>query len=206
MTITPDYQRDWPAYFRAVGDKPARDTTRRALDALGPAEGRTAIDIACGEGRDTREMLRRGWRVVAIDSHPNGLEILAASVPPHLRALLTLSAATMETLPLDPALPPHAALCNASFALPFCNPDAFPSLWAWIGRVLTPGGIFSGQFFGNRDGWASVRPRSHHSAEDVQKLLEPFDVLWCEEIEKDGDDAMGGTKRHHVFHVVARRR
>jgi hypothetical protein len=34
----------------------------------------------------------------------------------------------------------------------------------------------------------------------------PFDVLWCDEVDKDGEDALGGTKHHHLFHVVARRK
>ena len=83
---------------------------------------------------------------------------------------------------------------------------AFGALWGWIASTLRPAGIFAGQFFGDRDEWASVRPRSHHSRDQVVALLRGFEVVYLEEVEKDGDDAMGGIKHHHVFHVVGRRR
>jgi SAM-dependent methyltransferase len=206
MTISPDYQRDWPAYFQAVHDKPPRDTLLRALDLLGPGNHRLAFDVACGEGRDTRELLRRGWSVLALDSHHGGLEMLKASTPPDHSPRLLTAHTSMEAIPLDPALRQPASLVNASFALPFCDPDAFPALWDWILARLLPGGFFSGQFFGDRDEWAPIRPRSHLSRQQLEKLLLPFDVLWCDEVDKDGEDALGGTKHHHLFHVVARRK
>ncbi|MFZ4575396.1 MAG: class I SAM-dependent methyltransferase [Phycisphaerales bacterium] len=206
MTISPDYQRDWPAYFRAAADKPARETLLRALEALGPGGGRTAVDVGCGEGRDARELLRRGWRVVALDSHEGGLEMLRASVDPAERDRLTVRRVAMEAIPSDRTLPAAATLCNASFALPFCDPAAFPALWSWIVALLAPGAVFSGQLFGDRDDWAKVRPASHHTRSEVEKLLLPFDVLWCDEVDKVGDDAMGGVKRHHVYHIVAKRK
>jgi hypothetical protein len=39
----------------------------------------------------------------------------------------------------------------------------------------------------------------------VLELLAPFEIVQLEEVEKDGSDAMGGTKHHHLFHIVARR-
>ncbi|HYD01821.1 MAG TPA: hypothetical protein VEB22_11395, partial [Phycisphaerales bacterium] len=89
--------------------------------------------------------------------------------------------------------------------LPFCRPEAFPALWSFLVARIRPGGRFSGQFFGDRDEWQAVRPASHHTRAQVEALLQPFAVEHMEEVEKEGDDAMGGVKRHHVFHVVARK-
>jgi hypothetical protein len=114
---------------------------------------------------------------------------------------------TMEDLPEkgETTIPRQVDLVNASFALPFCNPDAFPALWRFIVGRIRPGGRFSGQFFGDRDEWQPVRPQSHKTRAEVESLLQPFTVEHMEEVEKEGDDAMGGVKRHHVFHVVARK-
>jgi len=63
--------QDWPGYFAAVLGKGARETLVAALDSFA-REGFTgglAIDIAAGEGRDTLELLKQGWRVVATDGH-----------------------------------------------------------------------------------------------------------------------------------------
>lgn len=237
-TLTPDYQRDWPSYFDAVKDQPPRDTLLRALAAFerepAPALPRLAIDLACGEGRDTREMLHRGWRVLALDADPEGVGRTLSQLDPAWAARCTVRQMTMEEVPsllgshsaraegvaeppgarlgeVRPPLPPHASLpapylINASFALPFCRPEAFPALWHWISRTLAPGGRFSGQFFGDRDEWARVRPKSHFTPPQIVDLLAAFAIEHLEEVEKDGSDAMGGTKHHHVFHVVARKR
>src|SRR3954468_24291573 len=76
-------KRDWPAYFAAVAGKPARDTLLKALE-LFEKEKRApgfAVDLGCGSGRDTLELLRRGWRVLAVDSSSEGMELLRAAVP-----------------------------------------------------------------------------------------------------------------------------
>lgn len=203
-TLTPDYQRHWPAYFDAVTGKPPRDTLLLALQSPGLVPG-LAVDIACGEGRDTRAILAHdpAWRVLAIDWADDGLARLQASLDPADAARVTLARARMEDIAGRFAGVGPASLVNASFALPFCDPGAFAGLWSWIGRTLGPGGVFAGQFFGDRDEWAAVRPGSHRTRAQVSALLEAFDVLHLDEVEKDGDDAMGGAKHHHVFHVVA---
>lgn len=210
-TLSPDYQRDWPAYFDAVADKPPRDTLLRALDlfdAEGRAEsrGRVAIDVACGSGRDTRAILSRaGWSVVAVDSHAEAIRRTEAGLGAGDGGRCMVVRAEMEELAGMRGLPASADLINASFALPFCRPEAFPALWAWLLRTLAPGGRFAGQFFGDRDEWACVRPKSHRTRAEVDELLGALRVEHLEEVDREGDDATGKIKRHHVFHVVARK-
>jgi tellurite methyltransferase len=215
-TLTADYQRDWPRYFDAVSQGLPRDTCLKALAALkdqgnAPTAVATrtlhAIDIACGEGRDTRAILAASskWHVFATDSSREGLERLSRSLSAADLARVTLTQSTMEELAALVPTPRSADLINASFALPFCHPSHFPRLWNWIGETLVPGGIFAGQFFGDRDEWANVRPQSHFTRQQVLGLLDDYEIIHLEEVEKDGDDAMGGLKHHHVFHAVARR-
>lgn len=206
--ITPDYQRDWPRYFDAVSDMGPRDTLLRAADVFGPvnpANPPLAIDVGCGEGRDTRELLARGWRVVAFDSSLDGLARLRASVPPAHQPRLVVHTLSLEDAAHSPLLPRRADLINASFSLPFCLPAAFPALWERTVNTLAPAGLFAGQLFGDRDEWATIRPESHHTRENVLALLAPFALIHFDEVEKDGDDAMGQTKHHHLFHIVARK-
>lgn len=103
-------------------------------------------------------------------------------------------------------LPRNADLINASFALPFCKPESFGELWAWIVRTLRPGGRFSGQIFGDRDEWAPIRPASHRTREQALRLFDGFDLERFDEVEKVGCDGVGGKKQHHIFHIVARKK
>lgn len=224
-TLTADYQRDWKEYYAAVAGMPPRDTLIRALDAFeaedrGKASPvwRKALDIACGEGRDTREMLRRGgstrWKVMASDSTENAINLLSGSIGQRDQDRVFLVRCAMEELPTRYPMPRFdqterpvdgVDLANASFALPFCIPSAFGRLWTWIESALKPGGRFAGQFFGDRDEWACVRPKSHFTKPQVEHLFRDWTIEHLEEVEKEGDDAMGNAKYHHVFHVVARR-
>jgi tellurite methyltransferase len=216
-TLSADYQRDWPTYFDAAEGKPARATLALALDrfdaeanSADASPERRALDIACGSGRDTLEILARSrarWRVWAVDAEADGLRRLRAKLHPTIEPRVTTLQTTMESLAERADLPDQFDLVNASFALPFCDPAAFPALWDWIIQRLPAGGRFAGQFFGDRDEWAPIRPASHHTRDAVvNHWLKPFTLEHLEEIDRTGDDAMGGTKHHHLFHIVARKR
>lgn len=64
---------------------------------------------------------------------------------------------------------PDCDMVKASFALPFCDPVDFPGLWSRIVTAIRPGGRFAGQFFGDRDSWASFPGRTHHSPDEVAR-------------------------------------
>ena len=208
MSITPDYQRDWPRYFEAVSAQGSRDTLNRAIAAYGPVDPALppplAIDVGCGEGRDTRRLLEEGWRVLAFDGSELGIRQLLEKTPPAARTRLDARVLSFEAA--AEALPPAAALINASFALPFCHPDAFPALWRKLCSTLSSGGLCAGQIFGDRDEWAPVRPASHYTRAAMEALFRDFDFIHLEEVEKDGSDALMSTKHHHLFHIVARKR
>ena len=196
-----DRNRDWGAYYAKTAGRPPRDTLLAALDRF-EVEGVTgqAVDLACGGGRDTVELLRRGWRVLAVDAEP------AANV--HLRARADLpSSGVLETQVMrmeDVALPP-CDLVNASFALPLCTPGRFPELWARIIAALRPGGRFAGQLYGDRDSWAGDPSLTHHTRVEAEALFASFEIEAFREEEEDSTTPRGTAKHWHVFHVVARK-
>lgn len=198
-------KRDWPRYFKAVEGKGPRDTLLKALELFDkenlPADRRFAIDLGCGSGRDTFELLRRGWRVLATDSSRLALDLLLPQVPEEHRQRLETRLAGFEDLSLPPA-----ALVNASYALPFCDPAAFPRVWDAIVRAIPKGGRFAGQLFGDRDEWASIPDRSHQSRPQVESMFRDFVFDHLQEVEHREAGATGELKDWHVFHIVARKR
>jgi len=210
-------ERNWPAYFDALGHLPARETLLRAItlfDAESPPDAaRHALDLGCGDGRDTLELLARGWHVTAIDSSREGLHRLEARTPPDQRPRLTTLHSTFEELADQQTLtPPHPAahssaqvdLVNASFALSFCPPHSFAALWSRVRQAIKPGGRFAGQFFGPSDDWASLPDRSHHSDEQIRNdLLAGFDIEFWQEENRPTSNS-DHPKHWHLFHVVAK--
>jgi tellurite methyltransferase len=197
-------RHDWVNYYHAVEGRPPRDTLLKALDLFDAEplldQARLAVDLGCGDGRDTVELLRRGWRVLAIDGEQQAFDRLLNR--PHLqRDLLQTQLMRFEAL----TLPPAVDLINASFCLTFCPPANFSALWKTIVNALSPGGRFCGQLFGDRDSWAIYPNRTHHTAQQIATLLEPFEIEWLEEEEHPGVTAIGEEKHWHIFHIIARK-
>jgi tellurite methyltransferase len=200
----PIVDRDWDAYYNATSGRPPRETLLTAL-SLFQRENTVdrelfAIDLGCGEGRDTVELLRQKWRVLAVDSEPKAIERLLNRSDID-RALLTTTIATFEAV----QFPPQVDLINASFSLPFCKADIFPDLWQKILTALPSGGRFSGQLFGDRDSWAIYRDYTFHDRSQVEELLNPFAIEMLKEEEEIGQTPLGESRNWHIFHIVARK-
>ena len=197
------FERDWSAYYSAVVGRPPRDTLLAALERFDTEQvGETfAVDLGCGDGRDTVELLRRGWRVLGIDGEPEAIARLL-SRPDINRDRLETQAVRFEEV----NLPEQVDLVNASFSLPFCPPEHFPSLWDKIVAALRPGGRFCGQLFGDRDSWAIYTCVTHHTREQVEALLQSFELEMFVEEEHPGKTALGEEKYWHLFQIVARKR
>jgi len=199
-TSTTPVTRYWARYYRATAGIRPRELLVRTLERI-DSEGRlrrkrTAIDLGCGAGTDTLELLRRGWTVLAIDQQVSALEFLSRRVPARQRGSLSLLAAPMEGLSL-----PKADLIYASFSLPFCTPGRFATLWKNIRRGLVPGGHFAGQLLGNRDEWFGKRPLTFHTIRQVRSLTRRYRVELLRETEEDGQ-SFEGPKHWHLFELI----
>src|SRR5262245_11484547 len=92
---------------------------------------------------------------------------------------------------------PPADLLNASLVLPFLTADAFDDVWERIVSSLGDGSRFAGHLFGERDEWATLTNRTHHTRAQVESLLSNFDIEHLDEREYDGQTALGAPKHWH---------
>ncbi|MEW6459888.1 MULTISPECIES: trans-aconitate 2-methyltransferase [Pseudomonas] len=186
-------------YYDRTQGAPAWPALLMALDASTRTTG-FAIDLGCGAGRDTLELLRRGWEVLAIDREKQAIARLC-------QQLQTDQAPRLQTLceHFEHCELPPADLINSAFALPFCHPKEFPHLWQRISHALKHDGLFCGNFFGPDDDWASA-DLSILDKQSVENLFAGWELLHFEEINRQGSTARGHTKHWHLFSVVARRK
>jgi SAM-dependent methyltransferase len=195
----------WSDFYDAVAKRPPRDTLLKALAKfdMGAPTKQFAIDLGCGSGADTREMLRRGWTVLAIDREAEGIQRLCMSIPDDQLYRLVTRVVAFEKISDLPA----CDLVNASFSLPFCAPASFDGVWQCVVRALRPRGRFAGTLFGIRDSWAATeRMMTFKTRAEVDVMLAPFMIEDFIEDERDGKTATGEAKHWHVFHIVARKR
>lgn len=191
----------WAAYYDKLRDRPPRRTLLAALDRFGTTPAAAlALDLGCGDGRDTVEMLRRGWRVIAVDAEPEALRQLQARTLP-AGSDVTPVIARLEEVPV----PLGVQLINSSFAMPLCEPEAFRDLWSRIREGLPSGGRFSGQWYGPRDSWVGRPGLTFLGREEALGLLEGLELEMFEEEESDGVTPRGKPKHWHIFHIVARK-
>ncbi|MBI77178.1 MAG: SAM-dependent methyltransferase [Rhodospirillaceae bacterium] len=195
----------WPKYYEKTGKRPPRETLLFALNEFEKynLKGKNtplAIDLGCGNGRDTVEMLRRGWRVLAIDAEPSAIEGINARINEEKKTLLETKICRFEGVLL-----PKSQLINSSFALPLVSPIDFPALWKKILDALMPRGLVSCQLYGERDSWVGDPTITFFSRSDIDALLSPLQLEYFREEEEDSTTPRGIQKHWHIYHIVARR-
>ena len=80
---------EWTEYYDEHEGREPREMLLEVVDAFGAGEERSAVDLGCGSGIDTLAMLRRGWRVFAIDAEEEAIERVRRRVPGTLSSRLT---------------------------------------------------------------------------------------------------------------------
>ncbi len=208
----------WPDYYEVTVERPAWETVRLAIQkfrdddtrgaggGLGSGNGsaahpaRFAVDLGCGAGRDARELLRAGWRVLAVDREPAARTALEAAVESELRPRLSIHIEDLATV----AIPP-CDLVNASLCLPFLAPDAFHATWRRIVASLEPGARFSAMVFGDRDESASDASMTCPPPGEITAALAGFEIEHWSAEEDDKPTALGEPHHFHLIEFVARK-
>ena len=193
----------WARYYAVTGERPAWQTVRRSIELFAAepsALPRFAVDLGCGAGRDSRELLNAGWRVLAIDREPAAIAAVEAATDAHLRAALEARVADLADVEV-----PACDLVNASLSLPFLAPDAFWRTWQRVVAALPIGGRFAALLFGDRDGSASDPSMTCPPPAEIRARLGAFEIEHWTDREEDTQTALGEPHHFHLVEVVARR-
>lgn len=192
----------WSAYYEKqdTTPRPTLVSALRKFEQEGIEPG-LAVDLGCGAGRDTAHLLKEGWRVHAMDSDPYAESYLIKKIEATAQERLTYLQSTYSSF--QP--PENVRLVNASYALPFANPDTFPALMEKILGCIEKGGRFSGQFFGKEDSWSQEASMVFHTREEVEAFFEGLQIEFYEEEQVDRPSVSSGVKHWHIHHIVARK-
>jgi len=196
----------WQRYYDVTVDRPAWETVRIAIANFAAEDApqrheRLAVDLGCGAGRDVRELLRAGWRVVAIDRESSGLLILEQKTPPEARERLVTQRSELAQVEI-----PAADLINASLSLPFLTEPDFWSAWRRMLSAVGPGGRVSAMVFGDLDESVGDPQMTFVNPAGFRATLEPdFAIEHWADVEEDTTMALGQPHHLHRVDVVARR-
>ena len=199
----PSRPRLLPAeYYEATREHGASETLREALGYVAGREA--ALDLGSGAGRDAVFLLSEGFdRVVAVDSHPAGANLLA-HLPEDLKDHLEFAQAAFDDFNFGSY---SFDIINAQYSLPFNPGDTFEEMFGRLKASLKPGGVFAGNFFGDRDEWNTPADKRIYLTKDqVATLFSDMEVVAFEEVDDPEGVTATGTKKHwHRVEVIARK-
>ncbi len=194
----------WDDYYRNTEAGPPSRLLLEALERIaltGPSEGKLAIDLGCGAGRDSLELLRRGWRVIAYDRNQMALDFLKEKARAY-STQLTCYKNEFEAIHMLP----KASLVYAGHSLPFCGRTAFDPLWSNVLQAVETDGWLAVDFFGPEDDWVKSGHVLGYSEAQVRQLLGDLQLERIHTRNEHGKTATGPDKHWHVMSVIASRR
>lgn len=199
----PSKPRILPAeYYEATRAHGASEALREALDYTPGREA--ALDLGSGAGRDTVFLLSEGFdKVVAVDSHVEGVKLIA-HVSEELKAHLEFVQVSFDDFDFGSN---SFDVINAQYSLAFNPRDTFEEMLGRLKASLKPGGIFVGNFFGDRDEWNTPADnRIYLTKDQVAALFSDMEMVAFEEVDDlEGVTAIGTKKHWHRFEVIARK-
>ncbi len=190
-----EYKKSWPDYYNLTRNKPPRPLLLTAIQNVEVKD--EALDLGAGALRDTIYLLDQGFTVAAVDAEAQVMEEAKSIKSEKFKIVISkFEDFNFEKNKYD--------LMAAMYSLPFNPPESFNKVIEDIKQSLKLGGVFCGQFFGDRDEWATNSKMTFHTKEQVEDLLSGMKVILLDEVEKD-DYTADGTKKHwHFFNFIAK--
>lgn len=165
--------------------------------AEGDTSMRLAVDLGCGTGKDTVELLRRDWKVLAIDYSQAGVDALlqrpeATQYQDNLETRVASFSATSWS---------DATLVAALLSLPYGPAESFDAVWQAIRASLLPGGYFVGQLFGPNH-YKGMNHIVRRTRSEVEAMLAGMEVIHLEELSLEQTHE-GETVYYNYFEIIA---
>jgi tellurite methyltransferase len=189
----------WKAYFAKTKERGPRPLLMKAVPYV--ARRDEALDLGSGVLNDTKYLLQERFKhVTAVDREAVARD-LARTLP---RRRFTFTRSAFE----DYGFPKNTFdIVTAQYSLPFVQATKFKTIFTKIKRSLVVDGVFTGQFFGDRDDW-NVPPRTltFLARQEVEYLLADMEILELAEEERDSPTVTSKQLKHwHLFHLIAKK-
>ena len=192
-----EFQEKW-AQFQARTKENL--TNKLLLDTLSLFDGYIgrAVDLGCGSGADTIELIKAGWEVCAIDAVPDGFQYIRNKLSYDELGKIEFKHNYFEELVLS-----EYDLVYSYHSIPFCTPKFFDKFWRKITNSINEGGRFAGTFFGEKDSYNQASSDAFYMTKmQVISLFHNFMIESYDEIYENESTVFGEVKTWHIYKMI----
>lgn len=192
----------WVTYLNQTKDaKMPQKTLILALNLYKQknTESGYAVDLGAGTGKDTLYLLSKGWYVLAIDFSVKAGNILHARAKQNNFIKLQAQVADFTQM----QLPQNLDMVNATYSLPFIQPQQFLQVWQTVNEHIHPGGFFAGNFFGPTDDFAKDNSMTLLNKQQILCLFKDYKIHYLNERKLYAEQVKGKQKYWDIWDVVA---
>lgn len=180
------YCNQWESYFSSrIYDPPEQFVVAGLKKIATSGKGKVAIDLGSGIGHETKLLLDKGFKVVAVDSNPLALQYMKhlPGIAKHNTQLKTIPS-KFENLNFSSL--PRADLIISSFALPFVSQSQFNRVWQKIKANIKPGGyIIINLFDPHYSFYNNKHAMTFHTKDQALNLLKGFKIIEFREVKNN---------------------
>lgn len=187
----------WTTYYKNNSERKPRTQLSRAISFC--VKKTNALDIGAGNLIESNFLLENGFSKVTALDFSDEITIFANKIK-NKRLEIVIDSFENFIFPIQ-----TFDLINAEFSLPFYQKEDFSIFIHNITNSLSPSGVITGQFFGDKDSWNINNSKiKFHTKEQARELLSNLEILEFTEQEKDGKTANGEDKHWHIFNFIAK--
>lgn len=190
----------WRQYYQKALSRSHAKRTEFAV-RLNETDSLVAIDCGCGTGSDIDFLQQQSYQVYGFDINPDAIAICRDRFGS--KSLVEITKSSFEHYDY-----PKTSLVIANMSLLFADPEQFDCTWNKIQSAIEIGGVFAGDFMGEKDGWAlNYRtPTSSFTESQVRALFAHFDIVRFNERNEQAKTSLGKMKYWHIYSIVAVKR
>lgn len=190
----------WRQYYQVALSRQHSKRTELAIK-LNESNLKVAVDSGCGVGCDIQYLEQQGYQVHGFDINPDSIAICRERFAS--KALVEISESSFESFHY-----PRTGIVIANSSLFFATPNLFESTWSKLRSSIHTGGVFAGDFMGEKDSWANNyrSPTTPLLKSQVRSLFSGFEVVKFVERDEKAMTSLGKLKHWHTYSVVAVKR
>ncbi len=194
----------WSEYYECVtaSCRPPRELFFRAVNQFKKSGlvDPVAVDLGCGIGIESLELLRQGWRVLSVDSQQEALDYLNKNMSDEVKDHSQTFCGLFEEVDF-----PSCDFIWAGNSLPFCSADQLHTVLTRIARALKPGGRFAGDFFAPRHAWAGNKNINTFSTNELKTAFPTLEAEYWTVGEGEAQATLYDVVHWHVHTIVMRK-